>query len=235
MGRELRADYTLDCTGRAARLALEFGAERLLHDKLVATWAILGVGVDEPDRGPTSRDDDRHTYIEATVDGWWYATRIPGRRRVVAFFTDGDLLDHRLMRSAGGFVASLKKAPHLSELAPWSQYTVLVGPSCLPAMSMQLRCAYGPAWIAAGDAAQCFDPLSSQGILTAILGGNNAAAALVARQGADRDAFANYQSVLDRSYADYLKERHDHYAAESRWKDNVFWRRRHEGPSRLVM
>ena len=63
---------------RSARLAVEAGARRIIHDKLIAIW-----GVAEEGRG----DADRHIYIELAPDGWLYSAQIPNRRRVVAFFS----------------------------------------------------------------------------------------------------------------------------------------------------
>src|SRR5579863_3562377 len=69
--------------------------------------------------------------------------------------------------------------------------------------SMKLVRAYGERWIAAGDAAQSFDPLSSQGIMTAIVGGNNAAAALVAAHSTESSVLEKLQADLDARYASY--------------------------------
>src|SRR5579863_8852913 len=94
--------------------------------------------------------------------------------------------------------------------------------------SMKLVRAYGSRWIAAGDAAQAFDPLSSQGIITAIIGGNNAAAALIANHAAEPCALEKLQADLDAGYAAYLGERQTYYRAEQRWEERPFWRRRHQ-------
>jgi flavin-dependent dehydrogenase len=91
---------------------------------------------------------------------------------------------------------------------------------------MKLVRAYGSRWIAAGDAAQSFDPLSSQGIITAIIGGNNAAAALIAAHSSDFSALERLQDDLDARYASYLAERQRYYRAEQRWLERPFWQRR---------
>ena len=56
-GRQIgvTSNYAVDCTGRSARLAIEAGARRIIHDKLIAIW-----GVAEEGRG----DADRRIYIE---------------------------------------------------------------------------------------------------------------------------------------------------------------------------
>ena len=65
----------------------------------------------------------------------------------------------------------------------------------------------GDGWLAAGDAAASFDPLSSQGILTAVLMGRDAAEHVD-----DPDAFATrYRSIIDR----YRTERRAIYRSSS--------------------
>ena len=77
----------------------------------------------------------------------------------------------------------------------------------------------GDGWLAAGDAAASFDPLSSQGILTAVLMG-----AEVARGIDDTPAFAaRYQAIV----AEYETQRLAIYRREERWPDAPFWARRH--------
>jgi flavin-dependent dehydrogenase len=81
------------------------------------------------------------------------------------------------------------------------------------------RC--GPRWLATGDAAVAFDPLSSQGIATALVMGREAgraAAGLVSIEEYD----ARYRSLLD----EHLALRAAYYGLERRWPDAEFWRRR---------
>ncbi len=222
---EICARYVVDCTGRSAQLAIAAGAQRRVYDKLVAVWALLELLPTA--RGRAFDDEDRRTYVEAAPEGWWYSARVPGRRRVLAYFTDGDLLHSRIGQSVGGFMAYLAEFPYLRNLAPWSDYRAVAEPVRVPAMSTRLNRAHGAGWVAAGDAAHCFDPLSSQGILASIIGGNNAAAALIASHASDPEALGAYQAQLNVGYAHYLAERHRYYWDEQRWNQNRFWRRRH--------
>jgi flavin-dependent dehydrogenase len=79
----------------------------------------------------------------------------------------------------------------------------------------------GPGWAAAGDAAVAFDPLSSQGIVTALVMGREAgrlAAGLI-----EPDEYAEqYRAVLE----EHLALREAYYGLERRWPEAVFWRRR---------
>ncbi len=213
------SDYAVDCTGRTARLAVDAGARRQIHDKLIAIWCVAEETSAQPDH-------DQRIYLESTPDGWFYSARIPNRRRVLAYFTDGDLRDAPRLRSAANFDDYVAKFLHLNTVAEGLRYRIVAGPFRVNAASMKLVRAYGERWIAAGDAAQSFDPLSSQGIITAIIGGNNAAAALIATHSSDPCALERFQDDLDGRYATYLAERQTYYRAEQRWVERPFWQRR---------
>jgi flavin-dependent dehydrogenase len=215
------SNFAVDCTGRAARLAIDAGARRKIHDKLIAIWCIAAEAGDR-------LDADRRIYLESAPDGWFYSARIPNRRRVLAYFTDGDLCDASRLSSPANFDDYIAYFFRLHTVFEGLRYRIMGGPFRVNAASMNLVRAYGERWIAAGDAAQAFDPLSSQGIITAIIGGNNAAAALIAIHAAEPCALEKLQTDLDAGYAAYLRDRQTYYRAEQRWVERPFWQRRHQ-------
>lgn len=77
-----------------------------------------------------------------------------------------------------------------------------------------------------GDPALAFDPLSSQGILTALYGGLCAAGAIGAELAGMPGRVAAFAEELDRVRATYRRNRQRIYAEERRWADLDFWRRR---------
>ena len=79
----------------------------------------------------------------------------------------------------------------------------------------------GPGWAATGDAAAAFDPLSSQGIVTALVMGREAGR-LAAGSQPRRNTSAQYASLLE----EHLALREAYYGLERRWADSDFWRRR---------
>jgi flavin-dependent dehydrogenase len=85
----------------------------------------------------------------------------------------------------------------------------------------------GEGWIAAGDAATAFDPLSSQGILTALYSGLRAGETVDACLRGDGGAAEAFGRQTDALYAAYLRNRVLFYAAEGRWATRPFWSRRH--------
>ena len=226
--RAYEADVVVDASGRAARVARLLGGRRVRYDRLVGVLA-YGSSVS----GPEDADADSTTLVEAVADGWWYSLFLPGRRLVVAFMTDADLLDSTDARRPDGLRAQLDRAPvTLSRVRDcdaeldWSRAVIR------PAHTGRLETVAGPDWLAVGDAAVSFDPLASYGIAAALGEGFYAAAAVTDHLGGRRDALLDHARMIDRTLAQYLVLCHDRYGLEQRWPDAAFWRRRHH-PTRV--
>ncbi|MGC2697329.1 MAG: tryptophan 7-halogenase, partial [Candidatus Angelobacter sp.] len=86
----------------------------------------------------------------------------------------------------------------------------------------------GDHWLAAGDAASTFDPLSSQGIMKAMRSALRAAQAIVRHLRGRGTALAQYAELVEREYDRYLDARAAYYRLEQRWPDSPFWQQRQE-------
>ena len=84
----------------------------------------------------------------------------------------------------------------------------------------------GEGWIAAGEAAVGFDPLSSMGIGYAIASGIQAARIAAGTLGGDREHAQLFAADVRRHYDAYLARRQAYYAIEQRWPESPFWKRR---------
>jgi flavin-dependent dehydrogenase len=218
-GREtFEADFVIDATGRASRVARRFGARRLRYDRLVGAALLFtsteGGGIKE-----------NVTLVEAVASGWWYSARLPGDRLMVAYMTDSDLAGKRV-RDRGAWLGLLGETEHTLKRVRDGGYTPHAGPHVLQANSSRLDRFTGECWLAAGDAAAAFDPLSSYGISSALGGGYYAASAAADFLAGSADALPSYARLVGEAYAQYLLMRYDNYALEGRWPDERFWRRR---------
>src|SRR5260370_9932183 len=81
--------------------------------------------------------------------------------------------------------------------------------------SARLDRAGGDGWLAIGDAAMSFDPISSHGMLTALSTG----------LAAGETSLADYQSFADTTWRAYARMRHACYAGEGLWGEAPSWRR----------
>lgn len=233
--REDRARYLVDCSGRQAVVARLLGVPTLHHgDRLFAyaQWFSCSCG-----------DDDRYTRIEAAPHGWWYSNRLPGpedneTRRLVVLHTDKDLPAARLAASRQGFDQLLDGSTHIAPLLKARGYHPCGIIRGAPANSQRLRDFCGDAWMAVGDAAQAYDPLSSQGIdkalRTASHAGHMIHYALTdsprGTTGLDgRNGYIHrYDQEQHQLWQTYVSQRDFYYGAQSRWSDQLFWQRRRQ-------
>ena len=219
---EVRSSWVVDATGRRCAVARRHGATRLHDDGLVAFFARFHPAVPGADR-------DARTLIEAVPDGWWYTALVPSGERVVAFLTDPDLVDRSALLSSAGFVAALAGTNQVGAALTTHGYAIAGRPRGTDAGSARLDRFAGPGWLAAGDAALSFDPLSSQGILNALYTGMKAGQALDAHLSGDMSALAGYASRLEEIHQAYQRNRTTYYGYETRWPGDPFWRRRRGG------
>lgn len=215
---ELRAGTVVDATGRASPFARSRGAERLDGDRLVGV-----VGVLAPAAG-SGGDRDSLTLVEAVPDGWWYAALLPGGRLSVAFLSDGDVVAGGRLHLAGRWLAGALATRLLGDRLRRHGYRLAQGPRAVVARSSCLAAASGPGWLAAGDAAAAHDPLSAQGMTSALAAGLWTARAV----GEGTEAAMRRHSAWVRDwYARYRADLAAYYGQERRWPGSPFWRRRH--------
>jgi flavin-dependent dehydrogenase len=224
--KELRSRRLIDCTGRSSLIARTRKVKRINYDRLLGFVALF----DSPE-AEEATDRDSLTLIEAVQHGWWYTALIAAGRRVVVYFTDADIETAASARHAEGFIGLLKQTEHIQRKIADSHYELYDGPRASAANTARLEQFVGDRWLAAGDAAASFDPLSSQGICTALYSGIKAGTALCRHLTGTMDALARYSVDVGSIYEAYLKNRSTFYSFEQRWPTSTFWKRRHEMPS----
>ncbi|HKV38747.1 MAG TPA: NAD(P)/FAD-dependent oxidoreductase [Blastocatellia bacterium] len=218
--RQVLASFVVDATGRRATVASRCGARRVrrVHsDRLVGAFAVLqlrersGAGF--------------HTLVEAAEHGWWYAARLPGNRAVVSWMSDSDLVRQFRAHQPERWRKLLAESLHVRESVPIDEPPATIG--LRSAASHCLDHVGGEGWLAIGDAASCYDPLSSAGIVSALRSGIEGADTVTRCLGGDRSALADYDEQVHQRFTDYLGEWRAYYALETRWRNSEFWRRRH--------
>jgi flavin-dependent dehydrogenase len=216
----VEADFVVDATGRSATVAVSHGAKRLADDQLVGIGCMFAT-----DAGSAPRS---YTLVEACEDGWWYAACLPDGRTVAAFLTDADLARQARLHDPGRWREHLDRTGGLVRDRIGNAGPV-AAPAIFSARSQCLDTCAGPGWLAAGDAAASFDPLSSQGILRALRLGKIAAFTVFDTLRGRREAIGKYRSYVSREYDHYRATKSKVYTMESRWPDAPFWARRRKG------
>jgi flavin-dependent dehydrogenase len=212
----VRARVVVDAGGRGSTVARGFGGRRIVGDRLVCGWMH---GRDLPDRQAGL------THIEAEPDGWWYTAPLPGGRRVVAFHTDSDLDAAGV--AADGPAALLRRMPgFLSDVLAGSGFAAEGGGGFCAAHSAELAPFAGDGWVAVGDSALSFDPLSSQGLFNALYTGLAGAEAVDRALSGDAEALGEYAASLSSIRDAYRIHLDAWYGLERRWAGRPFWERR---------
>ena len=215
----LTADFLVDATGVGAAAVRRLGVARNQIDCVAVIGSVFALAA--PEAVPTQ------ALLEASDYGWWYAARLPGRRLIVALAVDPDQRPYFGARDT--WMAALRLTRHV---ALWvdsgeATHTPDAVPGTALAPSAILSRVVGPRWLAVGDAASSYDPISSQGITKALCDGEAAAAAIAdALVSGGQARLLDYQDRVFAGFRDYLRLRRHLYGLERRWPDAAFWRHR---------
>ena len=208
-GESIHSRFLVDATGRRALLA------RMLNSK-VRTFDRLAGFV----RYFNTNDDDPRTMIEAVADGWWYTALLSGGLRVVACMTDVDIARSLRLNRESEFLGALRQTRHLRHLTPAGAMIART------AASSTLTRPFGEAWLAVGDAAAAYDPLSGQGILRALRSGILASYAIGDFLAGRPEGLPRYGQFVEHGFSGYRSAYRRAYGMERRWGNHSFWKRR---------
>jgi 2-polyprenyl-6-methoxyphenol hydroxylase-like FAD-dependent oxidoreductase len=214
-GCQLSTKFVVDATGGSASFARRTGARFVDLDRLVGISRFF-----------ECEETDARLMVETFANGWWYTAGLPNGKRVTCCVTDADLAQRMKLNETELWQQQLSTTSNVAKLTntrkPCSTVTVrstnsrLLDPVC------------GDGWLAVGDAASRFDPLSSQGIVKALRSGIFASYAIgdLLLCG-DHAALRRYQRFVTEEFKSYLQTRLKYYRQEQRWPNSEFWRRRH--------
>jgi flavin-dependent dehydrogenase len=197
----------VDATGRRALLAGRFGAQPQAADRLIGAVTLSN-----------HRETEQWTLIEAIEEGWWYSAPLPGGRMVFSFMTDADLWKEATWQNL------LKSAPLTLQRASSNELPPPL--KIVSAASLIRRPVTGPGWLAVGDAAVAFDPLSGQGVLKSMDTSSRGASAIARYLDGDAASLAEYEGWIKDTYEAYLATRSQFYRSVERWPASRFWKRR---------
>ncbi|MEP0265678.1 tryptophan 7-halogenase [Dokdonia sp.] len=217
----IKASFVIDATGRQSHFAKSLGIKRLHIDKLIACWATL-----------PNKEENKMSTISATENGWWYSAVVPNNKRILAFQTDSDLIDRSAIKDLHAFIQLSKKNKQINQILE-KNIDEITFQGTVAANSTRLEQVIGQQWVALGDAAISFDPLSSQGMFNAM-----ASAQQLKKLLTTSDIIYNHTPVKEAQFQEtytqqinsiwdqYLYHKNLFYKAEMRWIEHPFWKRR---------
>ena len=213
------ARFVVDATGARSLFARRMGAVPRTLDLLVSVAAFF--------RLPEESKFAKLTYLEAVEYGWWYTARLPDQRIATAVATSHELHKELRFDQAPNWLEALSRtrhlAPVLAECEPIARsFSVCTAPSFI------LDEVRGEDWLAVGDAASAFDPISSQGIHKALSDGLTAGGVIAAEiePGLAQGEAVDYRAAVTARFEEYVRQRGYLYGLEERWPDAPFWRGR---------
>jgi flavin-dependent dehydrogenase len=207
---KLRSLILVDATGRN-RLPLDDKNNREREDLLLA----VVLQISNWSRQPL----DLRTCIESTPAGWWYSTLLPDGSGLTMFFTGAEI--YRSARIS--LTEQLREAPLTRKRLDGGR---IKEPRIVHAPSGRRKKVFDTDWVAVGDSASSYDPLSGRGIFKALSQGKAAAQAIDARLRGNRAAMDLYAAKVQREFEQYARQRRSYYSLEQRWRDQPFWQRR---------
>jgi len=219
--KTLYGKYIVDASGRASVIAKSLGVTRNRHSNLFAYAMVF------------SSDNDIHecnyTRIEATQNGWWYSNIIPGfneqkASRIVVFHKTLDSSEKKTPFGLTNYFNELRLTKNIAPYLNAQDYMPHMKLHGANAACERLSSCQGRHWLAIGDAAQSYDPLSSQGITRAF------EASLLAAHEILEDLNSNvsynkkrYQRQQNIWWDEYRAIREQCYSIEKRWPESQFW------------
>ena len=205
----LTAPLLIDASGRRASVVRRFG-RRVDGNKLICVYYLAS--------GRDGCDQDNRWLLLADRNGWWFTLKVGPAERVFCRFIDAS-------NNAGAdWWSAMLAHPELSAVVKLADYAPKQRSNFDAGMSYMDFSADGLA--AAGDAAYALDPLSGQGLASAlsqgIVVGSFASEYLNGRP----TALDECKAIQRREFNRTLGAMTSAYKHESRWSNSSFWSRR---------
>jgi flavin-dependent dehydrogenase len=212
----IEAKLIVDASGRKAIAGRQLGCVRQRYDRMLGLLGRIG--------GCAAGDNVGRVFIESMKDGWWYSVQLPCGDRLFTYMTDAEAMKNHSRGPRGLWQDRLSQSNQMSALAKG-----LAQPNAIDvfdAASQYLDTSAHTSFLAVGDAAMAFDPISSWGITKALCDGHYGAMAMQREHGGEPGAVARHTSQRRENFNQYLIKRTALYETESRWHDSDFWRSR---------
>jgi len=218
----IRTRFFVDATGHAGVLARQDFRQR---DPDFKTLAVTGYWRNAA--APTG-DDFGNTLLEAYENGVVWSVPLQNGLRNVTVLVDWS--QGRRIRELG------LRDFYLSEMNKLSYVSKFLSTACLPAAPRvsdatlyTARQFAGERFLLLGDAGLFIDPLSSEGVQTAMASAITGAAVIntiLNRPAAAANALIFYRDAQNNAYSTHYRQSAEYYDQERRWPDSIFWRRR---------
>ncbi len=219
---QLDADFIIDATGFSSQATRRMNVARNLLDEVIYLCVSLPI------------QNQSHllpqTLIEATATGWWYVAKTPSDTCVITYCVDKSIYKKYALELSENWLSHLTQTRWLKfqieetiKLLENHSPTIhrRVAPSSI------LSNVVGSNWLAIGDAASTYDPISSAGITKALVHANIAAQSISNYFTTNQqDSLLEYQKRVFDDFNQYCQLRYQLYRSEQRFRTSEFWKNR---------
>lgn len=212
---DIQAAFIVDATGRKASVCRHLGiASEVLDQQFCLSFRVK-----------ITTKIPKQIFVETTENGWWYAAPCEGDKELtLMFFTLKELLPKKQ-----AYTTFLQTEWQKTKQLPDDLKQKTIQPldiQILPAGTAALPKPYGQNWMAVGDAAYAFDPISSYGITSGIAAGYYGGNALADVIAGKENSLEVYHYILETAFQKYLLALDYQYAAETKWPTALYWKKR---------
>ena len=214
--KQIAVKAVIDASGRARALTRRLHIPQARSDSLVASVCHIQHTADA--------NLPYNVQIVTDTNGWWYSAPVNTVMSVLMYFTDSDLA---LPSSASEHLILAQRLTEFKTHLEQDKTTIIEGSfKQIAAYSSALSCCAGEGWLAVGDAACSYDPLSSYGITSALGSGYYAGLALDDALCHKPNALEAYQQLMQQTFMEFLTKQQQEYQDVTQHK-TTFWQRRH--------
>ena len=214
---EVATRFVVNATGGHSLYAHRHGARRHRDDRLIIATAFFEL--------PQLSRFAKLTLLEAVEYGWWYTARLPDQRVVAAVATSQAIYKQRRFDREPVWLDALGHTRYLADHVSECRFlsgSIEVG----AASSFILDRLYGDHWLAIGDAASSYDPITSQGIYKALGDGLAGGRAIAGHLRGVAGSLAEQANRIEQRFMEYERQRAYFYDIERRWAEAAFWSER---------
>ncbi|MFK7750583.1 MAG: NAD(P)/FAD-dependent oxidoreductase [Kordia sp.] len=207
--KTLTCDFIIDATGRKASVCRHLNVQKENLDSQFALTFNLKLSEKIPNE----------IIVEATENGWWYVAPYCKNEVTMMFFTLKEILPTK--EHINTFLQDeFYKTIHLSKIITQLKIDTV---KMMPAGTSCLQIPYGENWLAVGDAAYSYDPISSYGITSALASGFYGGHAVADFLHGKPEALPTYRYVVENAFRAYMEKLVIHYQLEKRWEQSDYW------------
>lgn len=210
---QLNGKFVVDATGRNRAIVKQLNVPIETRDHLVAFTAHV----------PRIKHEKlkHNVFVESFDNGWGIVSSLNKSTNVVTIFTEKGNEIQKSLKDFSNWKEILKNTKILKDLVNGEAKHKVTGGDANSSKPVKVT---GQNWLAIGDAAMGFDPLSSHGVSNSIYCAQQAAKTLSnVLESADQSQLLAYDQSLTLIFDAYWEHKTKLYASEKRWKSNSFW------------